>query len=103
MKKAISLIALALASVCCLSAQNKARLKFDYDISIGTSLDNREYDRTPLDQSRTLFGVRAELGLGARVEQGRITHRILAGADPCMNSEEAGRWSPYFSTSSACL
>lgn len=90
MKKAISLIALALASVCCLSAQNKARLKFDYDISIGTSLDNREYDRTPLDQSRTLFGVRAELGLGARVEQGRITHRILAGADPLY--EFGGGW-----------
>lgn len=93
MRRFLYTMALALAGVCSLYAaapadstattsQDKPKVKFDYDVCASTQLDNREYDRTSLDESRTIFGVRAQIGLGARVEHGGFTHRILAGADP---------------------
>ncbi len=69
---------------------SRTSVNFDYDVSVETKLDNREYDPTPLDFSRTIFGVRACIGLGVRINQNKITHRILAGADPLY--EFGGGW-----------
>lgn len=68
-------------------------MNFDYDVAFKTVFDNREYDRSGgLDESRTLFGVRAQVGLGIRIgaDSSKVRQRLLAGADPMY--EFGGGW-----------
>lgn len=74
-------------------AGERQAVKFDYDVAFQTVFDNREYDRSDgLDISRTLFGVRAQAGLGIRIgsDSSKVKQRLLAGADPLY--EFGGGW-----------
>ena len=53
---------------------------FAFDAAIMTDFDNREYDRTDLDYSRTLFGAGLEVAVGAGYKTDRFHHRVVAGA-----------------------
>jgi len=70
----------------CLSAQSFSREKpkFDYLVGARLSFDNREYDKTSLDVSQTLFGIRVKAGAGIKINSDRdnVQHSILAGVDP---------------------
>jgi len=70
----------------CLSFQafSREKPKFDYQLGVNMTFDNREYDKTPLDESRTLFGIRvnAAAGIKVRGDENGVRHRILAGVDP---------------------
>ncbi len=83
-----------LCAVCSFSrAGERTAVKFDYDVAFKTAFDNREYDRSDaLDVSQTLFGVRAQVGLGIRIgaDSSRVRQRILAGASPMY--EFGGGW-----------
>ena len=75
------------------AAGERQAVKFDYDVAFQTAFDNREYDRSDaLDISQTLFGVRAQVGLGIKIgsDSSKVRQRILAGADPLY--EFGGGW-----------
>ena len=55
------------------------KIFFSYDSDYSTILDNREYDRTDLDYSRTIFGAGIEGGVGLGLRTGKGTHRLMAG------------------------
>jgi len=68
---------------CCMAA-SREKPKFDYDVAAGITFDNREYDKTTLDESRTLFGIRVKAAAGIMMpsRDGSVQHRLLAGVDP---------------------
>lgn len=51
-----------------------------YDAAFMTDFDNREYDKTDLDYSRTLFGAGLEAAIGVGYKTDRVHHRVVAGA-----------------------
>lgn len=71
-----------LSSLLLFAIPSMAQIKFAYDVKASTSFDNREYDNTKLDDSRTLFGIRLCADAGISFEKGKSTHRLLAGVDP---------------------
>lgn len=94
MRKYLILTAVFLAAGLSVYAQDReaGRIRFDYDVKLSTKLDNREYDRTDLDESCTLFGARAQVGLGISIgtDSSVVRHRLLGGLDPLY--EFGGPW-----------
>jgi len=62
-----------------LSTKKKNKIFFAYDVGVMTTLDNREYDWTDLDASRTIFGLGIGGGVGAGLRVGNSSHRLMAG------------------------
>ena len=73
-----------------LSAQKKAKL--EWSVTPSVIFDNREYDLTGLDESRTLFGIRVATmaGVGITDKSARSHHSVLGGVDPLY--EFGGGW-----------
>ena len=71
----------SLASVQNASVQTASAKGFflAYDVGYMTTMDNREYDRTDLDISRTVFAAGLGGGIGVGKTVGNSSHRLMGG------------------------
>ena len=86
------LLCTALLCTTIVYAGDRPKIRFDYDVTFSTTFDNREYDKSELDYSCTLFGLRAQTAVGVSIgKEGRSPkHRLLGGVDPLY--EFGGGW-----------
>ena len=63
-----------------------AKPGFVYDVGFDFRFDNREYDRSPLSASMTIFGARLTPSAGISIKPSQDSeHRIMAGVDIMKN------------------
>lgn len=74
---AITLTGMFLAA--CMYAQTDSKFFLAYDAGFMTTLDNRAYELTDLDNSQTVFAAGLGGGVGAGLRIGNSSHRLMAG------------------------
>ncbi len=71
----------SLTALTALSLAAGAQIRLDYDLGFDFRFDNREYDRSLFQASKTLFGARLAPMVGFNADAGRTSHRLMAGVD----------------------
>ena len=79
MKKLLSILA-ALISIFNLSANDKSKVDFVYDVDFETRFDNREFGNSGFSPSMTIFGACLTPSVGLSVK-GNGEHRLMVGLD----------------------